>query len=161
LLFCNFLIHSLYENYFGLPVYVWLLLYTDQYGAYSKLNKDYTHHIVNHSRGEYVVGRAHTNTIEGFWSLLKRGIIGIYHSDSVKHLDTYIDEFEFRYNTREIPFAESFCLMLSKTNGRLDYDTLNRQMDAKSSILMILIYTIIVMSGGVLVGVLIECQRGN
>jgi hypothetical protein len=55
---------------------------------------------VRHSAGEYVVGAVHTNTIEGFWSILKRGIIGIYHNVSAKYLPLYVAEFQFRYNNR-------------------------------------------------------------
>jgi transposase-like protein len=74
---------------------------TDEWGAYTGLeNKKYKHSKVNHGRGQYVVGVAHTNTIESFWSLLKRGIIGQYHHVTARHLDSYVDEFCFRYNKR-------------------------------------------------------------
>ncbi len=96
-------------------------LFTDEWRAYKGLDKDFNHSVVRHGEGEYVVGNAHTNTIEGFWSLLKRGIVGIYHSVSAKHLDLYLDEFEFRYNTREIACADRFCLSLTKSNCRLTY----------------------------------------
>lgn len=55
---------------------------------------------MNHGAGQYVVGIAYTNTIESFWSLLKRGIVGQYHHVTAQHLDAYIDEFCFRYNHR-------------------------------------------------------------
>jgi hypothetical protein len=55
------------------------LLATDEHSGYRLLNRDYNHHIVRHGQGEYVVGTAHTNSIESFWALLKRGIMGIYH----------------------------------------------------------------------------------
>jgi hypothetical protein len=58
------------------------------------------HATVNHSIGEYVRGDAHTNTIEGYFSILKRGIIGTYHHVSPKHLKRYLAEFDFRYNER-------------------------------------------------------------
>jgi transposase-like protein len=73
---------------------------SDEWTAYNKLYKNFTHKVVNHRRFQYVVGTAHTNTIEGFWSLFKRGILGIYHNVSRKHLDRYVDEFVYRYNTR-------------------------------------------------------------
>ena len=80
-------------------------IYTDENPAYGNLSdKDTTHKKVNHSKGEYVRGDVHTNTIEGNWSLFKRCIVGAYHKISVKHLDRYLDEFEFRYNNRDNPF---------------------------------------------------------
>jgi len=75
-------------------------LYTDEWLGYKGVSKIYDHSVVKHNEGEYVNGRIHTNTIEGFWSLLKRGIFGIYHSTSKKHLQKYVDEFVFRYNSR-------------------------------------------------------------
>ncbi len=74
---------------------------TDEWRSYRGLSNKYEHLLVNHSTGEYVIDNAHTNTIEGFWSLLKRGITGQYHNISVKHLNKYIDEFCYRYNNRD------------------------------------------------------------
>ena len=66
---------------------------TDGYGAYYGLNKEYKgHEIVAHDKDEYVRGNWHSNTIEGFWAIMKRGIYGIYHSVSVKHLHRYCNE---------------------------------------------------------------------
>ncbi len=78
------------------------IVYTDHYPAYMGLDKinGYQHRRVNHSAGVYVVGDTHTQTIEGFWSLVKRGIGGVYHSVSKKYLQTYLDEYSFRYNRR-------------------------------------------------------------
>ncbi len=74
---------------------------TDEWGAYNGLDKkNFEHSKVNHGKGNYVTGIAHTNTIESFWSLLKRGIIGQYHHVTAKHLNAYINEFCFRYNKR-------------------------------------------------------------
>jgi len=58
------------------------------------------HHSVNHSIGEYVRGDIHTNTIEGYFSVMKRGIVGVYHHVSAQHLKRYLAEFDFRYNER-------------------------------------------------------------
>ncbi len=97
---------------------------TDEWLAYKGLGEKYKHSIVQHGEGVYVIGISHTNTIEGFWSLLKRGIVGIYHQVSSKHLDKYIDEFEFRYNSRQKSEFERFESMLSLSSKRLTYATL-------------------------------------
>ncbi len=76
-------------------------VFTDESRAYSGLDAHYDHESVNHSAGEYVRGMAHTNGIESFWSLLKRGYQGTYHHMSPKHLDRYVTEFSGRHNDRE------------------------------------------------------------
>ena len=76
---------------------------TDEYAGYRFLNKSYPHAVINHHRHQYVVGAVHTNTIEGFWSILKRGVIGTYHKVSAKYLGFYVAEFQFRYNNRNNP----------------------------------------------------------
>jgi transposase-like protein len=100
------------------------IMYTDEYLGYNSLKRIYDHAFVKHNSGEYVNGRIHTNTIEGFWSLLKRGIIGIYHFTSKKHLQMYVDEFVFRYNTREFTESDRFNLLLSNSTFRLTYKQL-------------------------------------
>ena len=90
-------------------------LHTDEWMGYRGVSKLYEHSIVKHGVGQYVDGNIYTNTIEGFWSLLKRGILGIYHSASRKHLQNYVDEFVFRYNTRHYEESERFNLLLSNT----------------------------------------------
>ena len=75
-------------------------LMTDDYRGYTPISKIIEHKIINHSQKQYTDGDIHTNTIEGFWSLLKRGIVGQYHKVSIKYLNKYIDEFCFKYNHR-------------------------------------------------------------
>lgn len=99
-------------------------VYTDEWLGYNDIKWIYDHSFIKHKAGEYVKGRVHTNTIEGFWSLLKRGIFGIYHSTSKKHLQKYVDEFVFRYNTRNSEENERFNLLLANTQYRLTYKTL-------------------------------------
>ena len=64
-------------------------------------NAGYVHRRINHSAHVYVHGDIHTNSVEGFWSLIKRGIGGVYHSVSKKYLQTYLDEYSWRYNRRD------------------------------------------------------------
>jgi transposase len=86
-------------------------IYTDEMGAYEPLiDSGYNHQIINHSDHVYVRGNVHTNNIEGFWSLVKRGISGVYHSVSPKYLQSYVNEYSFRYNHRkdETPMFQTF-----------------------------------------------------
>ena len=92
--------------------------FTDEWAPYQGIaDNDTRHDTVNHSAEEWVRGDVHTNTIENIWSLLKRSIIGAYHQVSVKHLDAYLDELEWRFNNRDNPW--------------LFRDTLLRLLDAK------------------------------
>jgi len=77
------------------------MLFTDEHPSYTGLDKTYQHHRINHSAGVYVRGNVHTNTVEGFWMLIKKGIGGVYHSVSKKYLQTYLNEYSFRYNRRD------------------------------------------------------------
>jgi transposase-like protein len=96
---------------------------TDAYRSYNGLSSNYNHVSIKHTDGNYItVGEDHTNTIEGFWSLLKRGIIGIYHQVSPKHLHRYCNEFGYRYNTRQIKDVVRFMDAIKNVNGkRLTY----------------------------------------
>lgn len=85
---------------------------TDEWRSYNGLSLLYGYQVVSHTMGEYVNGACHTNTLEGFWSLLKRGVIGQYHYVTAKHLNQYIDEFCFRYNNRDN--KEIFSLTIQK-----------------------------------------------
>lgn len=77
-------------------------VFTDEYSSYNSIGARVKEHKrIQHAAGVYVMGDVHTNTIEGFWSLVKRGIGGVYHSVSQKYLQTYLDEYCFRYNLRD------------------------------------------------------------
>lgn len=87
---------------------------SDEWGAYTPLRYwGYQHETVNHSKKEWTKGDAHTNSIEGFWSALKRGINGTYIHVSQKHLQKYLWEFEFRHNLRKTPHLMMDLLLLS------------------------------------------------
>ncbi len=75
-------------------------LVTDDAGQYRYMHRDFDHEVVNHGAGEYVRGEAHTNTVENYFLILKRGITGTYHHVSAQHLKRYLAEFDFRYNER-------------------------------------------------------------
>lgn len=97
---------------------------TDEFRTYRILKNLYKHSTVNHEKKVYVIGDLHTNTIENFWSIMKRGIVGIYHWVSNKHLTRYLDEFNFRYNNRDISEETRFNLLLNNCNSRLKYKML-------------------------------------
>lgn len=97
---------------------------TDKWVGYKHLGKEFPHAAIDHAAGEYVVGSAHTNTIEGYWSQLKRQIFGIHHFVSGKHLSRYVDESTWRHNRRETDDAIRFDEFLAATDGRLTYKAL-------------------------------------
>ena len=76
------------------------LLASDSWPGYKGLPTAYPHASVDHHKHQYVVGAVHTNTIEGFWSIFKRGVVGTFHKVSAKYLPLYVAEFQFRYNNR-------------------------------------------------------------
>lgn len=100
------------------------LVYTDEFNAYKGIHPFYVHKTVDHSKGEYVTGNAHTNTAECFFSQFKRGLVGIYHVMSKKHLGRYLQEFAFRYNMRAKPNGAGFRELLFNCEGRLTYKEL-------------------------------------
>jgi hypothetical protein len=87
------------------------MIITDQYKGYLRLKTFANHRVIDHQQC-YVNGDIHTNTVESFWALLKRGIIGQYHKVSVYYLNNYINEFCYRHNNRKNP--EIFGLTISK-----------------------------------------------
>lgn len=99
-------------------------IHSDEWFAYTGLDRDYNHEVVYHGAKQYVNGNSHTNTIEGAWSHLKRTIIGVYHSTSKKHLQRYVDGFVFRYNSRSLTNTDKFNLALLFCDVRLTYKDL-------------------------------------
>jgi transposase-like protein len=99
-----------------------LKIFSDEYAVYNNLVK--AQNRVNHSEGKYVIGDAHTNTIEGFWSTFKRGYIGIYHVMSKQHLQRYLNEFSARYNLRKVDSGERFFAWFNTINCYLSYKSL-------------------------------------
>ena len=99
-------------------------LYTDESNLYNALGYEMKRESVRHSAKEWVRLDIHTNTVENFWSVMKRGVYGTYHQISYKHLQSYCDEFSYRYNSRKITDAERFKITLSKVEGKLPYKQL-------------------------------------
>ena len=100
-------------------------LFTDELFQYRKVGKEFAggHHSTKHSAREYVRGNVHSNTVEGFFSIMKRGLNGIYHNVSRKHLHRYLCEFEFRYNHRHIDDGERTRAIIQAAEGkRLTYE---------------------------------------
>ncbi|MEX2202927.1 MAG: IS1595 family transposase [Actinomycetota bacterium] len=94
-------------------------VFSDESYVYRDLESlGYTHGRVNHAQGVYVSGTVHTNTIEGFWATVKRGLGGVYHNVSTKHLQSYLDEYAFRYNNRDVTGRRGmFDAFLSRIPG--------------------------------------------
>lgn len=103
-------------------------IYTDTHPAYGNLSDGNTRHeTVNHRQEEWLRGEVHTNGIEGVWSLFKRSIVGSYHRVSAKHLDAYLDEFEFRFNNRSNPYLFRDTLLKLLDSANLPYQRLVAQ----------------------------------
>ena len=94
---------------------------TDEHAGYRHLSRTYQHGVVRHSAGQYVSGPHHTNGIEGFWSLLKRQIVGIHHFVTPKHLNRYVSEATWRFNLRQIGEGQRVNALLADASGRLRY----------------------------------------
>jgi transposase-like protein len=93
---------------------------TDEHKGYRGIGKDFDggHQTVKHSAGEYARGDVSTNAVEGFFSIVKRGLHGIYHSVSKEHLHRYLAEYEFRYNNRELEDGERVCAAIRASEGK-------------------------------------------
>jgi transposase-like protein len=100
-------------------------VFTDEHSGYAHLSSAYDHRTVRHSVGEYVNGQVHTNGIESFWAMLKRGYKGTYHKMSAKHLARYVTEFAGRHNVRDLDtLAQMVSLARGLEGRRLRYDDL-------------------------------------
>ena len=102
---------------------------TDDAGHYRNMDKEYLHAFVVHSKGQYGRGEIHTNTVEGYYSIFKRGMKGVYQHCSEKHLHRYVAEFDFRYSNRSrlgIEDVERTAIALTQIEGkRLTYRPTN------------------------------------
>jgi transposase-like protein len=100
-------------------------IYTDEHPAYfGTQDHDTKHESVNHRAKEYVRGDVHTNSIENAWSLFKRSVVGSYHKVSEKHLDAYLDEFEWRFNNRKNPYLFRDTILKLIASSNLEYKKL-------------------------------------
>ena len=97
---------------------------SDEHRSYRDLKYDFRHSTIRHSLGEYVRGPVHTNSIESVWALLKRQIIGIHHWVSPKHLDAYVSEMSFRFNSRDLTSGERANALMGQIEGPLPYKVL-------------------------------------
>jgi len=95
-------------------------LITDEHALYMHIGKMLPHDVIRHN-SEYVRGDIHTQGIESFWAILKRGLIGTYHHVDAGYLAQYVAEYEFRHNTRHITDAQRFSAFLENVSGRLDW----------------------------------------
>ncbi len=100
-------------------------IYTDEHMGYRRIGREFAggHHTTKHSAHEYARGDVHSNTVEGFFSIVKRGLNGIYHAVSKEHLHRYLCEFEFRYNHRHLDDGERTTAVIRASEGkRLTYE---------------------------------------
>lgn len=103
------------------------VIYTDEFSAYQRIKTWFPHERVSHAAGEYVRdGKVHSNGAESFWALFKRGYVGIYHWMSPKHLQRYVDEFAYRFNSRDVMFPQVFSDIVGKVaeSRKLPYKVL-------------------------------------
>ena len=97
-------------------------IYTDELRSYIGIeDRDTRHETVNHSEEVWVVGDVHTNSVEGVWSLFRRSLIGAFHKMSAKHMDRYLEEFEWRFNNRDNPDIFIDALKRIVNTGNLTY----------------------------------------
>ena len=92
------------------------LVFTDEAPSYRGLPRQ--HQVIQHRTGEYVKGMAHTNGIESFWAMLRRGYYGTYHKMSPKHLERYVNEFAGRHNSRSLDTRDQIALLVKQMDGK-------------------------------------------
>jgi transposase-like protein len=97
---------------------------TDEYAAYRRLGKTFRHESVNHTKDEWARGDIHTNGVESAWSLFKRSLVGSYHQISAKHMDAYLDEFEWRFNNRENEYLFRDTLIKLLNSPKIEFKKL-------------------------------------
>jgi transposase-like protein len=95
-------------------------LMTDEHPLYYWIKRHLPHEVIRH-KSEYVRGEIHTQGIESFWALLKRGLVGVYHHVDAGYLNQYVNEFSFRHNSRQVTDAERFTSLLGSVEGRVDW----------------------------------------
>jgi transposase-like protein len=95
-------------------------LMTDEHAVFMTIKRHLPHDVIRHE-SEYVRGEVHTQGIESFWALLKRGLIGTYHHVDAGYLNQYVNEFAFRHNARKVTDAERFTSLLGNVEGRVDW----------------------------------------
>jgi len=100
------------------------IIISDEWKVYNGLSKDFSHIVINHKENKYSKNGFSNNGIENFWSMMKRGIYGVYHQASPKHLHRYCDEFAHRYNTREMKDNDRFKMSLKNSENQLSYKEL-------------------------------------
>ena len=107
------------------------MLYTDQHRGYINLvKKGYEHKVVHHGKGQYVDGDAHTNGVESFWALVKRGFKGTYHKHTKKHMQRYVDEYVGRHNMTELGTMGQIVQTLEGLDGKhLSYEELTKEVE--------------------------------
>jgi transposase-like protein len=97
-------------------------VFTDEYPAYKSVSKTHKRHdTVNHTAEEWVRGEVHTNNIESAWSLFNRSIVGAFHKLSTKHMNAYLNEFEWRFNNRKNPYLFRDTLLRLLASPKLEY----------------------------------------
>ena len=97
---------------------------TDEYRGYKGIDKEYKHESVNHSKEEWARGDVCTNGVESAWSLFKRSIVGAYHHIDTKHMDAYLDEFEWRFNNRDNPYLFEDTMIRLLNSPKMEFKEL-------------------------------------